>query len=184
MFARNFFRNAILSLWLLVGTAQAAVPEIEVNVEKRDDTFLIDTTFEIPVPLRTAWGVLTDFDNMANILHNLTSSRIANRSGNTLRVQQAGVARFGIFTFAFTSEREVRLEPMKRIHVRQIAGNTKRYVSEMELSPNGSGTHFRYHAEMALESGIARFFGGPFIQHEIGEQFVSMAAEMEKRQAK
>ena len=181
---RKFFRNAILALWLIVGTAQAAAPEIEVNVEKRDDTFYIDTTFEMLVPLRTAWGVLTDFDNMAGILHNLTSSRIANRSGNILRVQQEGVARFGIFTYAFTSEREIRLEPMKRILVRQIAGNTKRYVSEMELSPNGSGTRFRYHAEMVLESGIARFFGGPFIQHEIGEQFASMAAEMEKRQAK
>lgn len=176
--------NAMLSLWLLVGSAQAAIPEIEVNVEKRDDTFYIDTTFEMPVPLRTAWGVLTDFDNMATILHNLTSSRIASRSGNTLRVQQEGIARFGIFTFAFTSEREIRLEPMKRIHVRQIAGNTKRYISEMELSPGTNTTRFHYHAEMVLESGIARFFGGPFIQHEIGEQFASLAAEMEKRQAK
>jgi len=170
-------------LLILSGASFAADPEIAVAVEKRGDAFIIDTTFDLPVPLRTAWEVLTDFDNMASILGNLTSSKITGRSGNTLVVLQEGVAKFGFFTYRFISEREVRMEPMKKIHVKQLSGNTKRYASEMEVSQNVSSTRFRFHAEMALDSGIARTFGGPFIQHEIEEQFVSMAAEMERRKA-
>ena len=180
---QKLLRFVIASLLLMACSTFAAVPEIAVAVEKRGDAFIVDTSFDLPVPLRTVWDVLTDFDNMASILHNLTSSRITGRNGNTLQVQQEGVARFGFFTYPFVSEREIRLEPMKKIHARQITGNARRYVSELELSPGENIIRVRYHAEMALESGIARTFGGPFIQHEIAEQFSSMAAEMERRKA-
>lgn len=178
---RHWFFAAMLLLCRVAPVA-AGTPEIEISVDKRNDTFVIDASFEVAVPVRTAWRVLTDFDNMAGILHNLNSSRIASRSGNTLRVVQDGVARFGIFTYPFSSEREIQLEPRKRILARQISGNTKSYASEMEIRPSESGTRFRYHAEMALDSGFARLFGSPFIRHEIVEQFVSMAQEMERRE--
>ena len=179
---RSLFRYALLFLMSIVTTASAAAPEIDVKVEKRDDTFFIDSTFEVPVTQRTAWRVLVDFDNMTNILHNLTSSRIVSRNGNTLQVKQEGIARFGVFSYTFTSEREIRLEPRKRILVRQISGNTKHYASEMEIIPGDNGTRFRYHAEMALDSTLGKLFGRPFIEHEIAEQFTAMAAEMERRQ--
>lgn len=166
----------------LAGAARADVPDIEVSVEKRDATFYVDTAFDAPVSVRVAWEVLTDFDQMATILHNLTSSRIVSRSGNRLRVHQEGVARFGPFSYAFVSEREIQLAPRKRIHVEQVSGNARRYASDMEISANGNGTHFQYHAEIVLESGLARFFGGPFIQHEIAEQFAALVTEMRRRQ--
>ena len=178
---RALVASAYLGLSLCAGIAHADDSEIAVSVDKRDNVFYIDTAFDVAVPVRIAWGVLTDFDHMTEILHNLTSSKITERSGKTLRVKQEGIARFGFFTYAFKSDREVQLEPMKRISVRQISGNTKHYTSEMNVSPNGSGTHFRYHAEMALDSGIGRFFAGPFIEHEIAEQFASMTLEMQKR---
>ena len=179
---RSLFRYALLFLMSFVITALAAAPDIDVKVEKRDDTFFIDSTFEVPVTQRTAWRVLVDFDNMTNILHNLTSSRIVSRNGNTLQVRQEGIARFGVFSYTFTSEREIRLEPRKRILVRQISGNTKHYASEMEIIPGDNGTRFRYHAEMALDSTLGKLFCRPFIEHEIAEQFTAMAAEMERRQ--
>lgn len=179
-------RRLLLALGALlcaVSTAVTATPEIEVNVEKRNDTFVIDSSFEAGVPVRIAWRVLTDFDNMAKILHNLNASHILSRKGNTLHVRQEGTARFGLFSYTFNSEREIELEPRKRILARQIAGNTKAYTSEMEIAPSEHGTRFRYHAEMTLDSGIARLFGGPFIRHEIAEQFGWMIEEMERRQS-
>jgi hypothetical protein len=180
---KKLLRFVFASLLFLACVAFAAEPEIAVTVEKRGDAFIVDTSFDLPVRLRTAWEVFTDFDHMAGILHNLTSSRITARSGNTLQVQQEGVARFGFFTYSFSSEREIRLEPMKKIYARQLSGNARHYFSELELSQNEGIVHVRYHAEMSLESGIARTFGGPFIQHEIAEQFNSMVAEMERRKA-
>ena len=182
MLAHRLLRVTLILLLTLAQTVMAAPPEIEVKVEKRDDTFYIDSAFEAPVAPRTAWRVLTDFDNMASILQNLTSSKVVSRSGNILQVKQEGVARFGIFSYSFTSEREVRLEPRKRILVHQTAGTTRHYDSEMEISPSDSGTRFRYHAEMAIDSTLGRLFGRSFIEHEIAEQFAAMTVEMERRQ--
>ena len=169
------------ALLILSCTAFAADPEVKVAIEKRGDAFIVDTTVDFAVPLRTAWDVLTDFDNMVGILSNLTSSKITGRKGNTLIVEQVGKARYGFFSYSFASEREIRLEPMKRILARQLAGNAKRFASELELSQTGIGTQARYHAEVTPDSGLARTFGGPFIQHEIEEQFTAMAAEMLRR---
>ncbi|MEI7431237.1 MAG: SRPBCC family protein [Betaproteobacteria bacterium] len=174
---------AVLFLLFLAHPAWSAEPEIQVNVEKRGELFVVDSTFELAVPLRTAWGVFTDFDNMTRILSNLTSSKITSRTGNLLQVQQEGVAKFGFFSYTFTSEREIQLMPMKKILAKQLSGNAKQFNSELELSRQGSGTKVRYHAEMSLESMIARTFGGSFIEHEIAEQFAAMAAEMNRRTA-
>jgi carbon monoxide dehydrogenase subunit G len=179
MFQRLHF--VALSLLFLAFPTWAAEPEIQVNVEKRGEVFVVDSTFDLAVPLRTAWGVFTDFDNMASIMSNLTSSKVTNRSGNLLQVQQEGVAKFGFFSYSFNSEREIQLLPMKKILARQLSGNAKNFTSEMELSRQGSATRVRYHAEMSLESMIARTFGGSFIEHEIAEQFTAMAAEMARR---
>lgn len=177
------FAVSTVALLILCSTAFAADPQIKVAVEKRGDAFIVDTTVDFAVPLRTAWNVLTDFDHMAGILNNLTSSTITARNGNSLIVKQEGKARYGLFSYSFASEREVRLEPKKRILARQLSGNAKRFASEQELSKTDNGSQARYHAEVTPDSGLARTFGGPFIQHEVEEQFTAMAAEMLRRQA-
>jgi len=158
-------------------------PEIVVGIEKSGEAFVVDATIEVQVPMRTAWEVLTDFDNMTGILSNLALSKIVRRNGNTLIVDQEGSAHYGIFSYSFASEREIRLEPMNRIFAKQIAGNAKRFESELELSQTGSVTLIRYRAEVVPDSGIGRTFGGTFIQHEVEEQFTAMVAEMKRRSA-
>ena len=176
-------RAAVFLLLLIHCVAFAAEPEIRVAIDKVDEAFLVDATLAIPVPLPTAWAVLTDFDNMVGILSNLTLSKIVRRDGNSVTVMQKGTARYGIFSYAFASVREVQLEPMKRILAIQLTGNAKRFESEMELSETSKGTHLRYRAEVVPDSAISRTFGGPFIQHEVEEQFTLLAAEMIRRKA-
>lgn len=170
-------------LLCLCPLAFAADLDNSVVLESRGDAFILDAVIEFPATLRVAWEVLTDFDGMATFLSNLTASRVVARSGNTLLVQQEGNARYGFFSYVFTSEREIRLKPMKRISARQLSGNAKRFTSELDLTPSGNTTRIRYHAEVVPESGLARTFGGPFIRHEVEEQFASMAAEMQRREA-
>ena len=176
---------ATLSTVLLLQSfaALAAAPEWLVTVDKRGKSFVVDASVDFPAPLRVVWDVLTDFDHMTAILSNLTTSQIVSRTDNTLQVRQEGVARYGIFSYPFASEREIRLEPMQRIVARQISGNAQSFVSELQLSPGSNGTEVRYHAEVVPSSGIARTFGGPFIKHETEEQFRAMAAEIARRQA-
>ena len=178
----------ILGLLLLFLTFSAfsalpAEPEITVTTEKSGEAFVINAIVETAAPLRIVWDVLTDFDNMAGIVSNLTSSKIIRRRGNSLRITQEGTARYGIFSYSIASERDIRLEPMKRIVSRQISGNAKSFESEMELTLTGQEVKLNYHAEMVPDSFVARAFGASFVQHEIEEQLKALTAEMGRRQA-
>lgn len=166
--------------FLCIGSAYAE-PEIVVSVERNGDAFVINAHTLINASRRAAWEVLTDFDHMVDVMSNLKSSRILERNGNVLRVAQAGTAHYGFFSYDFSSEREVRLEPMKRIRARQISGNARSFESEMALSSSDKGLELAYHAELVPDSGIARLFGGPFVQHEVEEQLGEMVGEIERR---
>jgi carbon monoxide dehydrogenase subunit G len=176
-------RLAACLLLILSCCVFGAENEIVVNLRKSGEAFVVEARLDIPVPVRSAWEVITDFDNMTKILNNLTSSRIISRNGSSLNVAQEGVAHYGIFSYSFASEREIRLEPMTRILARQLTGTAKHFESEMELSASDRGTRLRYSAQIVPDSGFARAFGASFIEHEVEEQLTAMATEMLRRQA-
>lgn len=174
----------LLSLLVLPGDgAFGAEPKVVVAVTQSGEAFIVDATMEIQVPLRTVWEVLTDFDHLTSILKNLTSSKVIRRDGDTLIVRQEGVAKWGLFSFSFNSEREMRLEPMKRILAKQLSGTLKRMESEAKIIPLAQGVQVKYHAESVPDSILARVFGASFVRHEAEEQFLAMAREMTRRQA-
>ena len=178
----NLPRLAACFALVLSCAAFAAEPEIVVGIEKADDAFVVDASVNLPAPLRMTWDVFTDFDDMANILSNLQTSRIVRRAGDTVFVLQEGTARFGLFSSSFNSMREVRLEPMRRIIARQLTGTASAYESETTLSESASGTLVHYHAKIAPGSAIADIFGGPFIRREVKAQLGELAAETARRQ--
>jgi len=177
--------TALLCLLALPGaTAFGAEPTVAVNVSQKDDAFIIDATIEVQVPLAIAWDVLIDFDHMASILSNLKASKIVSREGNTWIVRQNGVAKYGLLSFAFESEREIRLEPMKRILAKSLSGTLKRMESEARIAALDQGVQIKYHAESVPDSILARMFGASFVRHEVNEQFLEMSREMLRRQAR
>ena len=170
---------------LFGGNAFGAEPEIAVAVSEAGETFVVEAMIRVPVTQRTAWEVLVDFDHMTGILNNLTSSRVARRDGDFLVVRQEGIARFGLFSYPFQVEREVRLEPMKRILTRNLSGSLKRMESEVRLIPASKGQlmQIAYRAEFVFDSVIAGLFGAAFLRHEVEEQFLLMTAEMKRRES-
>jgi hypothetical protein len=179
-------RRIVTLFCLLVlsgNVAFGAEPRVAVAVGQSGEAFIVDATTEVQVPLRTAWQVLTDFDHMTSILGNLTSSKIIRRDGDTWIVRQEGVAKYGLLSFSFVSEREIRLEPMKRILARHLSGTLKKMESEAQIVALDRGVQIRYHAESVPDSILARMFGASFARHEVEEQFLAMAREMLRRQA-
>lgn len=175
---------AALLILLSLGSASGAEREVAVAVREAGDAFIVQATIRPPVSLRTAWDVLVDFDHMVGILSNLTASKVVSRNGNVLIVKQEGVARFGIFSFPFTAEREIRMEPQKRIVAKNLSGTLRRMESELRLVPTGAeGIRIEYRAEFAFDSIVAGLFGVSFLNHEVEEQFQSIVAEMKRREA-
>lgn len=180
------------ALWLLVlfcllalpgPPALAVEPKVAIAVEQKEDTFIVDANVDVDVPLATAWAVLTDFEHMPSIFENLKSSKITARDGNTVRVHQDGVAKYGFLSFFFTAEREVRLEPMLRIQTKNISGTLKSMESEVLITSRERGVQIVYHAAILPDSMLARMFGASFVRREVEDQFLSMSREMMRRHA-
>lgn len=174
----------LLGLLVAADEADGGEPKVAVAVTQNGEAFVIDATIEVEVPLATAWAVLTDFDNMATILGNLTSSKITSRDGDTWTIRQEGVAKFGLLSFSFFSEREIRLEPMRRILAKNLAGTLKRAESEARIAVVDQGVRITYHAESVPDSVLARLFGASFARREAQEQFLAMSREMVRRHEK
>lgn len=181
-------RRAVLAFFIcLAGISAAPVfavePEVAVTVEQSGRLFIVDASMTVPVSLDIAWGVLTDFDHMTAILGNLTASRVTSRQGNVVVVRQQGVARYGVLSYAFESEREIRLEPKQRILAKNIGGTLLGTESKATITPFEAGVRITYHANIVPDSLLLKLFGAPFLRREMEEQFLCVAREMARRSA-
>lgn len=170
---------------LLAGNAFAADQDVVVTVREAGEKFLVEASIKAPVSQQTAWDVLVDYDHMTSILSNLSASQVISRKGNHLIIKQEGVVRYGLLSHSFQVEREIRLEPMKRILTKNLSGSLKRMESEVRLKPssNGPPVVIEYRAEFVFDSILAGLFAESFLNHEVEEQFQSMVAEMKRRDA-
>lgn len=134
-----------------------------------------------PVPLNVAWDVLTDFDNMHRWVPNLKESKATATEANTVTVEQQGVAKFGIFSFPYTSVRQMQLNPQKTVKSTQVKGSMKELQSLMTLTPGSDGTQLNYHLEMVPQGPAALVLSKDFLDHELREQFTAIIGEMVRR---
>lgn len=183
--ATGFSRlQALAGLVLCVSCASGAAamePSLAVTVTQTGEAFVVEVVADVPVPLAGAWLVLTDFDHMAQFIGNIRSSRVVRREENTVWVRQEGVAQYGPLSLPFKSEREIRLEPKRRIVAKNLSGTMKRMESEARLGQLPDGVQIRYHAEAVPDSALARMFGATIVRHEVEEQFREMMSEMMRR---
>jgi len=179
-------RLELIALPILVAVscnpALGVEPVVAVTVNQADDAFVVDVLLEVAVRPDTVWDVLTDFEHMTSYIGNLKSSQVTRRNGNTLVVRQEGLARYGLLSFAFESEREIRLEPKRRIVAKGLSGSARRMESEAVIGQRNDAVQVKYHAAVVPESFLARTFGAAFVHHEVDEQFRELAAEMLRRQ--
>lgn len=161
--------------------AGPAVLDQDVRVARADGGFVVDVVMHAPVRPAQAWAVLTDFEHMASFVPNLKISRVLERSDSVLKVQQQGVARYGLFSASFESLREIRLTPSSEIRAHGLGGNIQRMESLMRLEPEGNGTRLSYHAEALPGFWFPPMIGPALVRHETAEQFSAMLDEMQRR---
>lgn len=175
--------SVLLGTLLLASNVSWAAesPIRSVDITQDSDRYRADVVMFAPVPLSVAWDVLTDFDNMARWVPNVKESKATATETNSVTVEQQGVAKFGIFSFPYTSVRQMQLNPQKTVKATQIKGSMRELQSLMTLTPDGSGTQLNYHLEMVPQGPAALVLSKDFLDHELREQFTAIIGEMVRR---
>ncbi|MBZ0105665.1 MAG: SRPBCC family protein [Sulfuricella denitrificans] len=180
--------RARLALFLVASSpciAQALIlPEQDINVhtERDGDTLHVTVDMRVAVKPRRAWEVMTDFDRMAEFIPNLSSSKIASRKGNLLKVEQKGSYSLGLWNFPFESMRDVALFPYSRITSHATSGSMKNMDSITYLEADGQNTRINYNATLTPSVSIPSLIGATLVSNEVRERFHGMRDEMVRRE--
>ncbi|MDQ3186846.1 MAG: hypothetical protein M3Q16_10425 [Pseudomonadota bacterium] len=155
--------------------------EIKVKVSNDGEQITVDATFTVPVLPQHAWAVLTDFDNIPNFISSIQSSKVTDRSGNSIYVSQNGIEKYGFLTISLESVRKISLFPFNKIQEHMISGSMRKMDEMTQLLPEGKHTRIIYHADIIPGAWIARFAGSIFIENEVRKQFQEIINEIIRR---
>jgi carbon monoxide dehydrogenase subunit G len=177
---RGWLLAAVLVLAANVSSA-ADSPIRSVDVTYDGDTYVLNAAMFAPVPQAVAWDVLTDFDHMSQWVPNVEESKVLKREGNSVTIEQHGVAKYGAISFPYVTERKIDLKPPGAITSIQTKGSLRRVASTLLLQTEGKGTRLIYHLEIEPSLLASALLSKEFLQHELAEQFTAIIGEMVRR---
>ena len=91
---------AITSVAVLVLALQArGAQDVGVDAQLQGNVLAISTHATIRASLPTIWQTLTDYDHLAEFIPGMRMSRVLQRHGATVIVEQVGEAKFLIFHY-------------------------------------------------------------------------------------
>lgn len=170
------------------GTYAVAVPalagpsDIDVNVQSVDGEFRTTVSMFVRAAQQRVWEVITDFERAPEFMRDLHVSKILSRSGDTLRVLQKDRVRFGPFSLAMDSVRDLRLTEPVSIESRLVSGSMKKYEAKTELKPAPGGTQIIYRSVAIAGSALAAFASDSLVASQTEERFRQIRDEILRRE--
>jgi Polyketide cyclase / dehydrase and lipid transport len=182
-----------LALCLAVSGALAQTParteaaddsDIVVSAEKDGENIIIDVEMRVRAPLSVVWEVFTDYDHMTRFVSSVNSSRIVERSGNTVHVAQQSNTELGMLKFSFDNVRQVELVPYTEIRSRLISGDMKGSAFATRLMGDPDGTVRIYnHGVFIPTMWVPPVVGTAFLESQTRKQFFELRNEILRRAA-
>ena len=155
--------------------------DINITIQNNGKVIVVDAYYSVPAGLQLVWGTLTDFNNIPNFIKGVASSKITNRTGNTLLVAQTSEIRFSGVSFNFESVGEIKLVPFKEFSTRMISGNMSRMHEITKINLDGDQTNIYYHADIVPNMWILKYIGHSFIEAEAKERLQQVRKEIIRR---
>lgn len=180
---------------VLVGVAglfaisvRAAAPvdadtDIDVRASKDGDTVVVDVDLAVRASQLEVWGVLTDYDHMADFISDLASSAVIARTGNTLDVMQKGTARYGLLSFPFETVRRVMLTPQSEIRSRIMSGDMMGSQIVTQIAANGPVTQVSVRSRYIPTIWLPPLIGTSVIASQTRKQWATLRDEILRRRA-
>lgn len=170
---------------LLPGTAPAraadAPDDIAVHVEKDGGTIRVRVDCPVRAPATVAWDVLTDYDNMAKFVSNLTQSNVRMRMGDRVQVYQKGKASRGPMTINFENVREIELTPRTEIRSRIVSGDTMPAEFVTRVEERGGQVHVVHTGHYTPSMWVPPGIGPALIEAETRKQYGEIREEIYRR---
>jgi len=169
---------------LAPGPVGAAAGEaIETRIVRQGEYITVNASALMQVDARIAWEVLSDYDNLAQFIPDMKSSRVVSRDANRVLVEQKGEFGFFFYRQPVDVVLEVVEEPRRRIDARRISGNIRDLETHYELKASDAGVKLDYVGRFIPEFSVPALFGMPMVRRIVERRFRAMVEEIVRRDA-
>jgi len=161
----------------------AAAQDFHVETSRDGEFVTIAASAELPANIPVAWEVLSDYNNLAQFIPDISSSRVVSRDGDKVVVEQKGAVGFIFYRQPVDVTLTVLEEPPRRITARATSGNIRELETRYELQPEGAGLKLVYIGRFIPAFAVPPVIGMPLMRHLIERRFRAMVDEIFRRDA-
>ena len=179
----SFGAALFLTLALAPGLVRASAEAIETRIERQGEYITVNASALMQVDARIAWEVLSDYDNLAQFIPDMKSSRVVSRDGGRVRVEQKGEFGFFFYRQPVDVTLEVLEQPPHRIDARRIAGNIRELETRYELGTSDAGVRFGYSGRFIPAFSLPPLIGMPIVRRIVERRFRALVEEIVRRDA-
>jgi hypothetical protein len=172
---------AALALALPAAAAAVDVSDIAVKVRKEGETIHVSVDCPVKASPAVAWEVMTDYENMAGFITNLTQSTVRMHMGNRMQVFQKGKASRGPLSISFENMREIQLVPKSEIRSKLIAGDTMPAEFVTRIEERDGVTHVTHTGFYTPSMWVPPGIGPSLIEAETRKQYGEIRSEILRR---
>ena len=179
--ASQGFRTIACALLLAANCAFAA-EDLVVEAKRHGEGVEVRARAFVAAPAALVWRVLTDYERLPRFVPGMARSVVSERRDNRLRLEQAGEARFLVFSFPIEVQLEVVESAPRWITSRAVGGNLRRMSGRYDLQPDAArgGVVLAYAGLIEPAFDLPPLVGTAALRHMVEEQFAAMVAEIER----
>jgi ribosome-associated toxin RatA of RatAB toxin-antitoxin module len=181
-------RLALMSALSIAAVSATAGEVISVQATRQGAAVQVTTQAIVRAPQELIWQTLTDYDRLAEFIPDISSSRVIERQGSTVTVEQAGKAHLWFFTYAIDVVVEVTEQPPYALAVRVLRGNLKQLEGGYRLDKleGKEGDEYLLQWSGLIEPAlpVPTAVTLPLLRNNIARQFEGMVREIERREAR
>lgn len=188
----SFTRSALglnwrlpLALWaVLVAqaiTASDAPATARTKVTPNGPIMQVRSSIEAGASIETCYGVLADFDRLAEFIPGMQSSEIVSRPDEPLLLRQVGQASAAFVDFEFDVTLAVTVEPPRRITFSRVAGNLEQMDGSWDIDGNDRYCRIKYRADIEPSFWVPPVIGPALMRRKVEKQIDGVRAEIARR---
>ncbi len=156
---------------------------IDVTAYYAGDVIVVDANTYVAVTRSEAWAVLNDYDHHATFIRDLKSSQVISQPGETLRVAQTKISRFGPFRFSVESTWEMATTPCATVTSRSVGGNIGEIEVVTRLETVEGGTQISYHVYSVIKTLLPTRLLVGMVETDMEQRLQGLSNEMLRRKA-
>ncbi|MBT2321122.1 SRPBCC family protein [Variovorax paradoxus] len=162
----------------VVATAQ----QVSIETSGQGELITVTASADMQVDPRTAWNVISDYDHLAEFIPYMHSSRVIQRDGDTLLVEQTGEIALLFFQQPVEVKLAVVESPPRRIVARAVGGNLKEMEGRYALETLSTGeVRLSYSGRLVPEFPVPPIIGKMAVRSVLAKQFTALVNEIHRR---